>query len=155
VPHHVTQRGNGRAQTVFSDEDFQLYRDLLAEHAAEARVEVWSWVLMANHVRLILVPAEPYGLRRCLVGVHRRYAGHIHAPEKRTGQFGQGRFGCGARDEAHLGAALRYVALNPVRARLTERATDWALVKHSRPAGASARRRLDDHRAGAIAVSPS
>jgi hypothetical protein len=38
VPHHVTQRGNGRAQTFFADEDYQLYRDLLAEHAREAGV---------------------------------------------------------------------------------------------------------------------
>ena len=36
------------------------------------------------------------------------------------------RFGCVAMDEEHLGAVLRYVALNPVRARLVKRATDWA-----------------------------
>ena len=49
----------------------------------------------------------------------------MHALLKRTGHFWQGRFGCVAMDEAHLGAALRYVALNPVRARLTRRAADW------------------------------
>lgn len=125
IPHHVTQRGNGRAQTFFSDADYQLYRNLLADHAARAGVEVWSWVLMPNHVHLILVPPEPDALRRCLSSVHRRYAGHIHAREKRTGHFWQGRFGCVAMDEAHLGAALRYVALNPVRARLVDRAVDW------------------------------
>jgi putative transposase len=125
VPHHVTQRGNGRAQTFFSDADYRLYRDLLAEQAAKAGVEVWSWVLMPNHVHMILVPPDPDGLRRCLAPVHRRYAGHVHAREKRTGHFWQGRFGCVAMDEAHLGAALRYVALNPVRARLVERAVDW------------------------------
>ena len=125
VPHHVTQRGNGRARTFFGDDDYQLYRDLLAENAAKAGVEVWGWVLMPNHVHLILVPADPDGLRRCLAPVHRRYAGAIHARERRTGHFWQGRFGCVAMDEAHLGAALRHVALNPVRARLVERATDW------------------------------
>jgi putative transposase len=125
LPHHVTQRGNGRAQTFFGDDDYQLYRDLLAEHAAKAGVEVWGWVLMPNHVHLILVPADPDGLRRCLAPVHRRYAGAVHARERRTGHFWQGRFGCVAMDEAHLAAALRYVALNPVRARLVERAADW------------------------------
>lgn len=80
---------------------------------------------MPNHVHLILVPSDPDGLRRCLAPVHRRYAGMIHAREKRTGHFWQGRFGCVAMDEAHLGAALRYVALNPVRARLVARAADW------------------------------
>ncbi|MDB5469439.1 MAG: hypothetical protein JWR84_999 [Caulobacter sp.] len=124
IPHHVTQRGNGRAQTFFGDADYQLYRDLLTEHAARTGVEVWSWVLMPNHVHLILVPPEPDALRSCLSSVHRRYAGHIHAREKRSGHFWQGRFGCVAMDERHLGAALRYVALNPVRARLVERAVD-------------------------------
>lgn len=125
VPHHVTQRGNGRAQTFFSEADYQLYRDLLAEHAAAAGVEVWSWVLMPNHVHLILVPPDEDALRRALAPVHRRYAGQVHARLKRTGHFWQGRFGCVAMDEAHLGAALRYVALNPVRAGLVGKAADW------------------------------
>ena len=124
-PHHVTQRGNGRAQTFFNDADYALYRDLLAEHCAAAGVEIWSWVLMPNHVHLILVPGDADGLRRALSVVHRRYAGHVHARLKRTGHFWQGRFGCVAMDEAHLGVALRYVALNPVRAGLVTRATDW------------------------------
>jgi hypothetical protein len=51
--------------------------------------------------------------------------GHIHAREKRSGHFWQGRFGCVAMDEAHLAAAICYVALNPVRARLVEHARDW------------------------------
>jgi putative transposase len=80
---------------------------------------------MPDHVHLILVPSDEDGLRRALAGVHRRYAGHIHAREKRAGHFWRGRFGCVAMDEAHLAAALRYVALNPVRARLADRATDW------------------------------
>jgi len=124
-PHHVTQRGNGRATTFFGDGDYTLYRDLLAEHAAAAGVEVWAWVLMPNHVHLILVPSDGDGLRRALAPVHRRYAGHVHARERRTGHFWQGRYGCAAMDEAHLGAALRYVALNPVRAGLSRRATEW------------------------------
>jgi putative transposase len=71
------------------------------------------------------VPSDADGLRRALSPLHRRYAGHIHTRLQRSGHFWQGRFGCVAMDEAHLGAALRYVALNPVRARLVERAEDW------------------------------
>ena len=125
VAHHVTQRGNGRARTSFGDDDYALYRDLLAEHCAAAAVEVWAWVLMPNHVHLILVPSDTDGLRRALAPTHRRYAGHVHAREKRGGHFWQGRFGCVAMDDDHLAAALVYVALNPVRARLTDRAQDW------------------------------
>jgi len=125
IPHHVTQRGNGRAQTFFCDEDYQLYRDLLVEHCRGSGVSVWGWCLMPNHVHLVLTPEDPDGLRRALSRVHRIYAGHIHKREKRTGHFWQGRFGCVAMDEAHLVAALAYVALNPVRARLAGRAEDW------------------------------
>lgn len=125
LPHHVTQRGNGRAQTFFSDADYALYRDLLAASCRAASVAVWGWVLMPNHVHLILVPADADGLRRALASTHRRFAGHVHAREQRSGHFWQGRFGAVAMDEAHLLAALRYVVLNPVRARLAARAEDW------------------------------
>jgi putative transposase len=80
---------------------------------------------MPKHVYLILVPADPDGIRRALAPVYRQYAGHIHTRPKRTGHFWRGRFGCVAIDEEHLTAAARYVALNPVRAGLVKRATDW------------------------------
>jgi putative transposase len=125
LPHHVTQRGNGRARTFFHDDDYTSYRDLLGAACRAAQVEVWAWCLMPNHVHLILVPADADGLRRALAPAHRRYAGIIHARRKRTGHFWQGRFGAVAMDEEHLAAALRYVSLNPVRARLVARAQDW------------------------------
>jgi len=125
IPHHVTQRGNGRQQTFFEPGDYALYRDLLRDHAAANGVAIWSWVLMPNHVHAILVPEEQDSLRACLSQVHRAYAGHIHARERRTGHFWQGRFGCVAMDEAHLMAAIPYVVLNPVRARLVKRAVQW------------------------------
>src|SRR5258707_10594833 len=124
-PHHVTQRGNGRARTFFGDPDYALYRDLLAENCRAAGVEAWGWCLIPYHVHLILVPSDPDGLRRALGRVHRSYAGIIQARRKRSGHFWQGRFGAAAMDEQHLAAALRYVSLNPVRARLVQRAQDW------------------------------
>lgn len=125
LPYHVTQRGNGRQRTFFGAEDYTFYRDCLAVHCQAAGVEVWAWCLMPNHVHLILVPPDPDGLRRALAPTHRRYAGHVHAREKRTGHFWQGRYGAVAMDEAHLLHAVRYVCLNPVRAGLAERAGDW------------------------------
>lgn len=125
IPHHVTQRGNGRAQTFFDDGDYRFYLDRLGEHCRAARVGVWAWVLMPNHVHLILVPQDADGLRHALSRVHRAHAGRVHARLGRSGHFWQGRFGCVAMDEAHLMSALRYVALNPVRAGLVERPEDW------------------------------
>ena len=125
IPHHVTQRGNRRERTFFEDEDYELYLDLLAGAARRAHVEVWSYCLMPNHVHIILVPQDEDGLRRTFGDLHRRYTGYINARMRTTGHLWQGRFGSVAMDEAHLVAAFRYVALNPVRAGLVKRATDW------------------------------
>jgi putative transposase len=128
IPHHVTQRGNGRQRVFFDDDDYDLYLDLLAEGAREARVEVWAYCLMPNHIHAIIVPRDEDGLRACFAYVHRRYAGYINARMRRTGHFWQGRFGSVAMDEAHLWHALRYVSLNPVRAALCAVADDWITV---------------------------
>jgi len=125
TPYHVTQRGNRRQTTFFEDEDFALYRDLVGEAARRAGSEVWAYCLMPNHVHLIVVPSDEHGLRRTFAEAHRRYTGFINARHRWTGHLWQGRYGAVAMDEAHLAHAARYVALNPVRARLCERAEDW------------------------------
>ena len=125
LPYHVTQRGNRRQPTFFEDGDFALYRDLLAEGARRAGASVWAYCLMPNHVHVIVVPADPDGLRATFAYAHRRYTGFINARHRWTGHLWQGRFGAVAMDEQHLAAAARYVALNPVRAHLVERAEEW------------------------------
>jgi putative transposase len=125
VPHHVTQRGNRRQKVFFSEADYRLYRTWLAEGCAAARVQVWAYCLMPNHVHLILVPAEPDGLRAALGETHRRYTQHVNQREGWRGFLWQGRFASCPVDETHLLAAARYVELNPVRARLVPRAQDW------------------------------
>jgi putative transposase len=126
IPYHVTQRGNRRAQTFFEDGDYALYRDLLAQAAERAEAEIWCYCLMPNHVHVVIVPADADGLRRTFADTHRRYTGYINARNRWTGHLWQGRFGAVAMDEVHLGHAVRYVSLNPVRARLVDRAQDWA-----------------------------
>jgi putative transposase len=139
VPHLVTQRGNGRARTFFSPEDYGFYLRLLTENCRACRVTCLGYVLMPNHVHLILVPKDADGLRKALSATHRAYAGTINARRKRSGHFWQGRFGCVAMDDAHAAAALRYVLLNPVRARLVKGPEDWAWSS----AGALLKRRRD------------
>lgn len=125
MPYHVTQRGNRRGTTFFEENDFRVYRELLADAARAAGARVWAYCLMPNHVHLIVVPADPDGLRATFANAHRRYARFINARHRWTGHLWQGRFGAVVMDEAHLAHAARYVALNPVRARLCERAEDW------------------------------
>lgn len=125
TPYHVTQRGNRRERTFFEDGDYELYRDLLAEAAKRAESRVIAYCLMPNHVHLIVIPADEDGLRRTFADAHRRYTGFINARHRWTGHLWQGRYGAVAMDEQHLAAAVRYVTLNPVRARLADKAQDW------------------------------
>lgn len=80
---------------------------------------------MPNHVHLILVPSSAEGLGRALGETHRRYSAAINARLRVTGHLFQARYSSAVMDEDHLMAAARYVALNPVRARLVARARDW------------------------------
>ena len=80
---------------------------------------------MPNHVHLILVPDRAEALGRALGETHRRYSSVVNARLRVTGHLFQSRFGSAVMDEEHLMAAARYVALNPVRARLVARAEDW------------------------------
>ena len=125
LPHHVTQRGNRRERVFFSDDDYALYRGLLASQCRKQGVTCWAYCLMPNHVHLILVPDRNESLSRALGETHRRYTTAVNARLGVTGHLFQARFGSAAMDEEHLMAAARYVALNPVRAGLVERAEDW------------------------------
>jgi putative transposase len=125
IPHHVTQRGNRRLQTFFSPADYRAYFDLLAEHCRDARVAVWAYCLMPNHVHLILVPSDEDGLRAALGEAHRRYTRRVNFREGWRGHLWQERFHSFPMDEAWLLAAARYVELNPVRAKLAKTARGW------------------------------
>jgi putative transposase len=125
MPHHVTQRGNRRQQTFFNDGDYAAYLELMAEWCRERGVEIWGYCLMPNHVHLIAVPSTEDGLRWAIGEAHQRYTRRINFREKWRGYLWQGRFASFVMDEPYLLAAARYVELNPVRARLVERASDW------------------------------
>ena len=125
LPHHVTQRGNARDRTFFGPDDYRLYLGLLRGACRKSGTAVWAWCLMPNHVHLILVPAGEDGLRATLAPLHTRYAQEINRREGRCGHLWQGRFASFPMDDAHLHACLRYVELNPVRARLADRPEDW------------------------------
>jgi putative transposase len=123
--HHVTQRGNRREAIFFEDGDQEVYLDLLAEQTHKENVAVWAYCLMPNHVHMILTPADANGLGRAVGEAHRRYTNFINARGRWTGHLFQSRFSSVVLDDTHLVRAVRYVSLNPVRARLAARAEDW------------------------------
>src|SRR5215471_8401 len=129
LPHHVTQRGNRREPVFFEADDYRLYRRLVAAAARRAGTAVWAYCLMPNHVRLPITPTwRDAGGRARVADDLCRSAPALHRGHQRSvpldGLF-QGRFGAVVMDEAHLLAAARYIALNPVVAGLVRRAEDW------------------------------
>jgi putative transposase len=125
LPHHVTQRGNRRQQTFFSNSDYRLYLDLAAESLDRFDVRCWAYCLMPNHVHWVLEPSRPDALARAMARLHQRYTAKVNQREEWTGYLWQGRFGSCAMDEAHALAAIRYIELNPVAASPCARAQDW------------------------------
>jgi putative transposase len=118
VPHHVTQRGNRRQPTFFCDEDYEAYLDLMAEWTRRHGVEVWAYCLMPNHVHLVATPPSEAALAHAIGEARRRYTRRVNFRQGWRGHLWQGRFASFPMDEEHLYRAVRYVALNPVRARL-------------------------------------
>jgi len=125
VPHHVTQRGNRRQPAFFREGDYRAYLDIAAEAFGHARVEVWAYCLMPNHVHLIAVPIDETGLSKAVGNTHVRFTRMVNLREGWTGFLWQGRFTSTPMNEKHLRRCLRYVGLNPVEAGLVKRAIDW------------------------------
>jgi len=123
IPHHITQRGNRRQDTVFCVEDFQAYLVLLREWCGHWKVEIWAYCRMPNHVHLIAVPTSEDALQRAIGEADRRYTRRVNFREGWRGHLWQGRFASCPLDEPHTLAAARYIEQNPVRAGLA--ATPW------------------------------
>ena len=125
VAHHVTQRGNARQVIFGEDVDRLVYLELLREHCQLYPVSLLGYCLMSNHVHLLAVPHTPEALAQSLKQAHGRYASYWNARRSSSGHVWQGRFYSCPLDESHLWKALRYVELNPVRARMVTAPELW------------------------------
>jgi putative transposase len=125
IPHHITQRGNRRQKTFFCDDDYLAYVALMAEWCKKHDVSIWAWCLMPNHVHLVAVPQTEVGLARAIGEAHRRYTRRINFREKWRGHLWQERFASFPMDESHLLAAVRYVEMNPVAAKLAAHPAEY------------------------------
>ena len=124
-PHHVTQRGVRRQRTFFGDSDYQAYLEIANSQLEKSQLGVLSYCLMPNHVHFVVVPHSQQALSRFFCEVHKKYARRTNALNDWKGHLWQQRFYSVVMDEQHCVAAMRYVELNPVRAGLVRRATDW------------------------------
>ena len=124
-PHHVTHRGTRRQKVFFGEQDFRYYRHLLANCCRQYGVEIWAYCLMPNHVHLIAVPETEPSLSKAFGRAHQRYAKFINNRNEWRGHLWEQRFSSIPMDENHLYMAARYVELNPVRANMVGRPSQY------------------------------
>jgi putative transposase len=132
-PHHVTQRGNNRADVFFSAADRKYYLAALARCCEEFKLKVWAYCLMSNHVHVVAVPEQPYSLAQGIGRTNLIYTQRVNLKYRRTGRLWQNRFFSTPVDsDEYLWAVCRYVENNPVRAHLVQHAWNypWSSARH-------------------------
>ncbi len=123
---HVVQRGNDRREVFYRDGDYRLYLELLREGCAEFGCSLHAYVLMGNHVHLLLTPADCNGISLLMQQIGRLYVPYVNRHYGRTGALWEGRFHAGLVEDArYLLACYRYIELNPVRAGLATDPGDY------------------------------
>lgn len=126
VPLHITQRGNNRLNCFFDSVDYLVYLDLLRSASYDAGCEVHAYVLMTNHVHLLVSPKDERGPASLMKALGERYVQYVNRRHTRTGTLWEGRYhSCLVQCERYLMVCYRYIELNPVRARLAIHPIDY------------------------------
>jgi len=121
VPVHVVQRGNNREPIFFDDGDYKAYLRWLEEGAGRYHCDIHAYVLMTNHVHLLVSPRNQDSISRMMQYIGRRYVPYINHTYGRTGTLWEGRYkGSLIQDEQYLLTCMRYIELNPVRANMAK-----------------------------------
>ncbi len=116
-PIHLIQRGNNRSSCFVDVADYELYLGLLHELGPRFECAVHAYVLMTNHVHLLLTPQRADGPSHLMKHLGQRYVQHYNRTHLRTGSLWEGRFRSSIVDsEGYLFRCQRYIELNPVRA---------------------------------------
>lgn len=117
VPLHLIQRGNNRQACFYKAEDYERYLKWLAGYAQDSGCAVHAYVLMTNHVHLLITPSRAEGAGQLMKRLGQRYVQYVNRTYRRSGTLWEGRYrSCIAQDEAYVLACYRYIELNPVRA---------------------------------------
>lgn len=131
VPLHVVQRGNNRAACFFGDVDRRFYLKCLAEAAVRRHCQIHAYVLMTNHVHLLVTPHSRGAVAAMLQDLGRRYVRVINTIHGRTGTLWEGRYKSSLVDtENYLMTCQRYIEMNPVRAGLASHPAAYAWSSH-------------------------
>jgi len=121
LPLHIVQRGHNRDACFFCDDDYQRYLHWLAQALVKEGVQLHAYVLMTNHVHLLLTPVNAASVARVLISIGRRYVQYINRTYRRTGTLWDSRYKASLVDvDGYLLACMRYIELNPVRAAMVK-----------------------------------
>jgi putative transposase len=130
-PYHIVQRGNNREPCFLATDDYRIYLDLLANSLTRYEVQLHAYVLMTNHVHLLMTPACVDSISRIMKVVASRYAYTLNKTHGRTGTIWEGRHKAGiVQAEKYLLACYRYIELNPVAARMVEYPEQYRWSSH-------------------------
>jgi putative transposase len=145
-PHHVILRGNNRQDIFRTSGDFQRMLDLLFEPARAQSVEVHAYVLMSNHLHLLLTPQQDQALPKMMQSVGRSYVQVFNKVHGRTGTLWEGRYRSTLiQTERYLLACMAYIDLNPVRAHMVTQPEDYAWSSYGHYAGRRSDRLITPH----------
>jgi len=121
VPLHIVQRGHNREPCFFGEKDYSSYLHWLGEALIEAQCALHAYVLMTNHVHLLLTPKRAEAVPKLVISLGRRYVQYINRSYRRTGTLWDSRYkSSSVQAETYLLACQRYIELNPVRAAMVE-----------------------------------
>ena len=136
--YHVTSRGVDKRDIVLDEEDRRAFVHLLGSAVQEMEWILHCWVLMSNHLHLV-VRAPKANLSTGMQQLLSTYAARFNKNRERIGHLFQRRFHAKPiKDEAHLLAVIRYVPLNPVRAGLVTTPEQWRWSSYRATAGLEA-----------------
>ena len=126
LPVHVVQRGNNRQACFFEDDDYSFFLYALREACRDRHCQLHAFVLMTNHVHLLITPLVKWGMSRMMMDLGRRYVRYFNDLHDRTGTLWEGRFRSSlVETRRYCLACYRYIELNPVRARMVTRPEDY------------------------------
>ncbi len=128
--YHVILRGNGKQDIFFEEEDRCRFYLLLQEGIERYRHQVHAFCLMTNHVHLVVQVADIH-LSRIMQNLSFRYTRWVNWRHDRSGHFFQGRYKVVLVDgDSYLLELVRYVHLNPVRAKMASTPEEYAWTSH-------------------------
>ena len=126
VACHVIQRGNDRQPCFYAEEDYQFYLDCLYDACTRYHVSLHAYVLMTNHVHLLMTPETSDGVSRVMQSIGRRYVQYVNVTYRRSGTLWEGRHKSSLVDEDnYLLSCYRYIEMNPVRAGMVNNPADY------------------------------